>query len=127
MSREENYKTLSALSAITTLKDEGWVIGGGKTLLDLGEDLNKMMLGMNHEESLGVKAVIAGLQQPYKQITQHMPRDLVNYPQALVSGDVIESTKVLHKMLELVREHVCSILETEKWDVTPKTSSFYQQ
>ncbi len=124
VSSEERYKTLSALSAITTLSNEGWVIGGGKTLFDLSEGLKNMMLGLNdQEEALGIKAVISGLQQPYRLITQHIQGTLDKYSQALVSDEVIDSAKILRKTLELVREHVCSILETEKWDVTPRSRS----
>lgn len=118
VSSEERYKILSALSAISTLEDEGWVAGGGKTLFDLGESLNRMSSIGTNEETIGIKALITGLQQPYRRLMQYNQVTALELPDG-----VIDSVKILRKTLEIVREHVCSILETEKWDVTPRARS----
>ena len=120
LSREENYKTLSALSAITSLAEEGWVVGGGETLLKISEHLDKQRISIP-EQALGFNAVIAGLRQPYLTLMKNGQEDRANYSQNLMKNNIIDSVKILRRVLELVRDHVCVILETEKWDVSPRT------
>ena len=120
ISREEIYQTFSALSAITKLIEEGWVVGGGKTFLEISEHLNKVKPS-SLKQALGFNAVIDGLRQPYATLTMNGQEDNASYSQNLIENNIIDSVKILRRVLELVRDHVCIILETEKWEISPRT------
>ena len=83
ISREEIYQTFSALSAITKLIEEGWVVGGGKTFLEISEHLNKVKPS-SLKQALGFNAVIDGLRQPYATLTMNGQEDNASYSQNLI-------------------------------------------
>jgi chaperonin GroEL len=135
--REEIYRTQSALSAIRSAGEEGWVAGGGLTLFHMRTAAEKLLAASSQTEISGINAVINALQTPISQLIENSRLDvkevLSNLDQSpsstiglnsetgeiqdLTEIGVLDSAKTLRKSLELASARICAILETGAWDL----------
>lgn len=134
---EEIYRTQSGLDSAISARDEGWVTGGGTTLLRMRGPVEQLLKTSNQAEAAGMTAFTRALQTPISKLVENANGDvstilssIINQSSSnigfdaetgtirdLLDAGIIDSAKMLRKMLEFACERVCVILETGTWDL----------
>jgi len=133
---DKRYRSESAMHSATSAVKEGWLPGGGVTLLRASDAL-KRLSSENEAQSAGRLAVIQALEKPIHHLIENAHKSPtqaiteirkheeptvgfnVNTMRVedLAAAGVIDSAKMLRMALEIAFTHAKSVLQTEDWDL----------
>lgn len=140
--KEKKLRIEDALSATKAAVEEGIVAGGGTAYINIIPDVEKLLNEVNEEERIGVKIILAALEEPVRQIATNaglegaIILDKVKNEKAGVGFDakeeryvdmkkagIVDPTKVTRSALQNAESIASMILTTEAGVVTKKEVS----
>ena len=140
--KEKKLRIEDALSATKAAVEEGIVAGGGTAYINIIPDVEKLLNEVNEEERIGVKIILAALEEPVRQIATNaglegaIILDKVKNEKTGVGFDakeeryvdmkkagIVDPTKVTRSALQNAESIASMILTTEAGVVTKKEVS----
>ena len=140
--KEKKLRIEDALSATKAAVEEGIVAGGGTAYINIIPDVEKLLNEVNEEERIGVKIILAALEEPVRQIATNaglegaIILDKVKNEKPGVGFDakeeryvdmkkagIVDPTKVTRSALQNAESIASMILTTEAGVVTKKEAS----
>ena len=140
--KEKKLRIEDALSATKAAVEEGIVAGGGTAYINIIPDVEKLLNEVNEEERIGVKIILAALEEPVRQIATNaglegaIILDKVKNEKPGVGFDakeeryvdmkkagIVDPTKVTRSALQNAESIASMILTTEAGVVTKKEVS----
>ena len=140
--KEKKLRIEDALSATKAAVEEGIVAGGGTAYINIIPEVEKLLNEVNEEERIGVKIVLAALEEPVRQIATNaglegaIILDRVKHEKLGVGFDakeeryvdmkkagIVDPTKVTRSALQNAESIASMILTTEAAVATKKETA----